>query len=87
MEPCEIKSLAPGHFAHLPSLHLFRGHDDDARVFLKHHPPEVTDGVLQAALSGNVALLHLGAVTLRVQLRLHERTDARAPDLKRASRP
>lgn len=61
-------------FAHLSSLHLFGGHDNDSRVLLKHHPPEVTDGVLQTALSGDVALLHFGAVTLRVQLRLHTHT-------------
>lgn len=57
--------------SYLPSLHLFGGHDDDSRVLLKHHPPEVTDGVLQTALSGDVALLQLGAVNLVVQLRLH----------------
>ena len=57
--------------SYLPSLHLFGGHDNDSRVLLKHHPPEVTDGVLQAALSGDVALLQLGAVNLVVQLRLH----------------
>lgn len=57
--------------AHLAPLHLFGGHDDDPGVLLKHHPPEVTDGVLQTALSGDVALLPLGAVALHVQLRLH----------------
>lgn len=72
-----------GHFpleagTHLPSLHLFGGHHDHPGVLLEHHAPEVTDGVLQAALRGDVALLHLGAVALLVLLRLrrHERTRA-----------
>lgn len=56
---------------HLAPLHLFGGHDDDPGVLLKHHPPEVADGVLQAALGGDVALLPLGVVALHVQLRLH----------------
>lgn len=61
---------------HLPSLHLFGGHHDHPGVLLEHHAPEVADGVLQAALRGNVALLHLGAVALLVLLRLlqHQRT-------------
>lgn len=54
----------------LSSFHLFGRHDDDPRVLLKHHPPEVTDGVLQAALSSDVALLQLVTVALQVQLRL-----------------
>lgn len=32
--------------AYLPSFYLFGGHDDDSRVLLKNHPPEVTDGVM-----------------------------------------
>lgn len=61
----------PSRVTHLAPLHLFGGHDDDPGVLLKHHPPEVADGVLQAALGGDVALLPLGVVTLHVQLRLH----------------
>lgn len=59
--------------AHLATFHLFGRHDDDPGVLLKHHPPEVADGVLQTALSSDVALLPLGAVALHVQLRLHVR--------------
>lgn len=70
MRWCSTRLFLSGTQTNLSSLHLFGGHYNDARVLLKHHPPEVTDGVLQAALSGDVALLHLGAVTLRVQLRL-----------------
>ena len=64
-------------FAHLSPLHLLGCHDNDSWVLLKHHPPEVTDGVLQTALSGDVALLHLCAVTLWVQLRLRTHRDTR----------
>lgn len=61
-----------GHWEtpHLSPFHFFRGHDDDSRVLLKHHPPEVTDGVLQAALRGDVAPLQLGVVALSLDIRL-----------------
>ncbi len=55
---------------HLSPFHFFRGHDDDSRVLLKHHPPEVTDGVLQAALRGDVAPLQFGIVALCLGFRL-----------------
>lgn len=42
---------------YLAPLDLFSRHNDDARVFLKHHPPEVAYCVLQAALRGDVASL------------------------------
>lgn len=61
--------------AHLAPLHLFGSHDDNPGVLLKHHPPEITDGVLQTALSSDVALPPLGAVALHVQLRLHVRME------------
>jgi len=51
---------APSHNparVYLSPLHLLGRHDNDPRVLLEHHPPEVTDGVLQAALRGDVALL------------------------------
>lgn len=74
-----LKPLIQKCAAHLPPLHLLGGHDDDPGVLLKHHPPEVADGVLQTALSSDVALLPLGAVALHVQLRLHARTQTRFP--------
>lgn len=55
---------------HLSPFHFFRGHDDDSSVLLKHHPPEVTDGVLQAALRGDVAPLQFGIVALSLDFRL-----------------
>lgn len=66
--------MPPWSQTHLSSLHLFGRHDDDPRVLLEHHPPEVADGVLQAALGGDVALPGLGAVTLQVHLRLRTHT-------------
>lgn len=42
---------------YLAPLDLFSRHNNDTRVFLKHHPPEVTYCVLQAALRGDVASL------------------------------
>lgn len=49
---------------HPSSLHLLRGHDDDVRILLIHHLPEVNDRILQAALGGNenFALLHVAAL-------------------------
>lgn len=57
---------------HLSPLHFLGRHDDDAGVLLEDHPPKVGDGVLQAALCGDVALLHLSVVAFSIQLRLSE---------------
>lgn len=69
---------------YLPSLHLFGGHHDHPGVLLEHHAPKVADGVLQAALRGDVALLHLGAVALLVLLRLQRHNRTRAQKHKRS---
>lgn len=55
---CVGGSSAP--VAHPPPLDLLRGHDDDVRVLLIHHLPEVDDRVLQAPLGGdeNLACVH-----------------------------
>lgn len=58
---------------YLPSLHFLCGHDNDSRVLLEHHPPEVIHRVLQAALSGNVTLFGFGIVALGLKLRLEVR--------------
>ena len=47
---------------HLPSFHLLGRHDDNSGVLLPDHPPEVHDGIFEAALRGNVAFLLLAAV-------------------------
>lgn len=39
--------------SHPASLHLLGGHDDDMRVLLVKHLPEVHHRVLQAALRGD----------------------------------
>lgn len=59
--------------AYLPSLHLLCGHDNDPRVLLEHHPPEIIHRVLQAALSGNVTLFGLRIVALGFKFRLEIR--------------
>lgn len=53
-----------GIFAHPSSLHLLRGHDDDVRVLLIQHLPEVHHCVLQAPLSGDedFAFIHVASL-------------------------
>lgn len=63
-------SVKSGYSVYLPSLHFLGCHDDDSGVLLEHHPPEVADGVLQAALRSNVALLRLCVVALHLNFRL-----------------
>lgn len=46
--------------AYPPAFHVLGCHDDDVRVLLVHHLPEVHHRVLQAALRGNEHLA-LGA--------------------------
>lgn len=80
LQNCGLTLIPVSFYHYLPSLHLFGGHYNYSRVLLKYHPPEVADGVLQTALSGNVALLQLGAITLRVQLRLNTHTQKQRKD-------
>ena len=57
--------------AYPSTLHLFGGHDDHVRVLLVHHLPEVDDGVLQTALSGDE---HLALVMTTLVMQTLEHT-------------
>lgn len=52
--------------AHPASLHLLGGHDDDVRVLLVEHLPEVHHRVLQAALGGDEDFAFVGVPALFV---------------------
>lgn len=51
---------------HPASLHLLGGHDDDVRVLLVEHLPEVHHRVLQAALRGDEDFALVGISALFV---------------------
>lgn len=53
-------------YAHPASLHLLGGHDDDVRVLLVEHLPEVHHRVLQAALRGDEDFALVGVPALFV---------------------
>lgn len=53
----KFQERSKGKRTYLAPLNLFRRHNNDTRVFLKHHAPEVAYCVLQAALRGDVASL------------------------------
>lgn len=52
--------------AYLASLHLLGGHDDDARVLLDHHEPEVSGGGRQTPLRRQVRPLRPLTVLFRL---------------------